>query len=383
MKWSPDTVFARVGTEPDEQHRALSPAIQMASTFARPSHGQPTGEFVYARLGNPTRDTLEKALAELEGGEKAFVFSSGMAAANAVFQSLSPSDTVLMPHDIYFGIRQLATHHFGRWGLNIKTVDMSDPEAFRRAIDPSISLVWLETPSNPQLNITDLTEVISQANKVGAKTIVDSTWCTPLITKPLDFGADLVLHSVTKYFGGHSDLLGGALIFGQENEWSEQIYSIQKTAGAVLDPFSCWLTMRGLRSLPVRVQRQCESAQKIAEFLNTHPQVEAVHYPGLPSDPGFSVAQKQMKWFGGMLSFRIKGSAEEAIHLASNLQLFAHATSLGGTESLIEHRASIEGPESTTPGNLLRVSIGLESADDLITDLQTALQNVNRSRITS
>ena len=376
MKWSPDTLFARVGTEPDDQTRALSPSIQMASTFARPSDGHPSGEFVYSRLGNPTREKLETALAEMEGGEIAFAFSSGMAAANALLQTLSPGDTVLMPHDIYFGIRQLATHHFGKWGLVVDTIDMSDLEAVKAALSTPTTLVWLETPSNPQLNITDLSEVISLSKKAGARTVVDSTWCTPLITKPLDMGADVVLHSVTKYFGGHSDLLGGALICRSADDWSEQIHAVQKTAGAVLDPFSCWLTMRGLRSLPVRLQRQCESAMQVAQFLSTHPNVEGVHYPGLPTDPGFEVARKQMTWFGGMLSFRVKASERDAIQFASNLHLFAHATSLGGTESLIEHRASIEGPDSLTPRNLLRVSVGLESAEDLIEDLRQGLNRL-------
>ncbi len=376
MKSSLETIAARVGTEPDLESRALSPSIQMATTYARDESGNHSAGFVYSRLDNPTRQKLELALAELEGGAKALAFSSGMAAVNAIFQSLKPGDRILLPHDIYYGVRSLATDHFGSWGLIVDTVNMADLGQVKQALKVPTQLVWIETPSNPQLSITDIQAISDEARKVGASVVVDNTWSTPLITRPFEFGAHVVMHSITKYFGGHSDVLGGALIFAEEDAWCAKVQAIQQKAGAVLDPFSCWLTMRGIRSMAVRLERQCQSALILAEFLAGHSAIEHVHYPGLLSDPGHEIASRQMNMFGGMLSIRIKGTAEQAKRLANNLHYFANATSLGGTESLIEHRASIEGPDSKTPDNLLRISVGLESVEDLMKDLKNGLKKI-------
>lgn len=378
MKSSLETIAARVGTEPDLETRALSPSIHLATTFARDQSGNHSGGFVYSRLENPTRQKLELALTDLEGGAKAMAFSSGMAAANAIFQSLKPGDRVLLPHDIYYGVKSLATDFFGSWGLVVDSVDMREVSRVKKALTVPTRLVWLETPSNPQVSIIDIRAVSTAARQVGATVLVDNTWSTPLITRPFEFGAHVVMHSITKYFGGHSDVLGGALVFAENDDLCSKVGAIQQKAGAVLDPFSCWLTMRGIRSLAVRLERQCRSAIILAQYLSSHPSIEQVHYPGLPTDPGHEVASRQMKMYGGMLSIRIKGSPEEAKQVANNLYYFANATSLGGTESLIEHRASIEGPTSTTPQNLLRVSVGLESVDDLISDLNQALQSVQK-----
>ena len=303
-------------------------------------------------------------------------FSSGMAAVNAIFQALGPGDRILLPHDIYYGVRKLAEEHFSTWGLKVDQVDMANEQALAEELSSKTALVWIETPSNPQLNITDIEHVCQLAHAAGARVVVDNTWSTPVITRPFEWGADVVMHSITKYFGGHSDVLGGALICKQDDGFTQKLRSIQQGAGAVLDPFSAWLTMRGIRSLGARLSRQCDSAESIASFLSEHPFIERVHFPGLSSDPGHAVATKQMNRFGAMLSCRVKGTADQARKVASSLTLFANATSLGGTESLIEHRASVEGPYSTTPANLLRISVGLESAQDLIDDLDSTLRSV-------
>lgn len=376
MKTSLDTQLARVGTHPDLESSALSPSIQLATTFARDEYGEHPAGHVYSRQSNPTRSKLEAALAEMESGSSAFAFSSGMAAANALFQSLKPGDRVLLPHDIYYGVRALASDYFASWGLVVETVDMSQLDAVKEALRQPTEIVWVETPSNPQLHISDIAAIGELAKEKGARLVVDNTWSTPLITRPIELGADVVLHSVTKYLGGHSDVLGGALVFASDDAFCTRVHGVQQKAGAVLDPFSCWLTMRGIRSMAVRLARQCDSALLLAEFLAGHPSVEAVHYPGLASDPGHRIASKQMTRFGGMLSFRVKGGAQPAKRLASGLQLFANATSLGGTESLIEHRASVEGPDSQTPVGLLRVSVGLESVVDLILDLEQGLNSL-------
>ena len=378
MKFNLETTIARVGTHPDAESAGLSPSIHLATTFARDEHGQHPAGYLYSRISNPTRNKLEEALAELEGGVSGMAFSSGMAAVNAIFQALGPGDRILLPHDIYYGVRKLAEQHFASWGVKIDQVDMTNEQASAEALSSKTALVWIETPSNPQLNITDIEHVCKLAHAAGARVVVDNTWSTPVITRPFEWGADIVMHSITKYFGGHSDVLGGALICNRDDVFTQKLRSIQQEAGAVLDPFSAWLTMRGIRSLGARLSRQCDSAEAIARFLFEHPSIAGVHFPALETDPGHLVAKKQMHRFGAMLSCRIKGSADQAKMVASGLTLFANATSLGGTESLIEHRASVEGPYSTTPSNLLRVSIGLESVDDLIQDLDTTLRSVVR-----
>jgi len=370
------TKLARIGTEPDPETGALTPPIHMASTYARDEAGEYSRGFVYSRLENPTRRRFEEALADIEGGESCAAFSSGMASAMTLFQALDPGDHIVFPADIYFGVRHLATTVFSRWGLKSDIVDMSRLDSVQDAITDRTRIVWAESPSNPQLNITDIEGVAEIAHAASAQLVVDSTWSTPYLMQPIALGADIVLHSVTKYLGGHSDVLGGALVFSEKTTLSERVHELQREAGAVLDPFSCWLTMRGMRSLIPRMNRHCASAAHLASFLEGHPHVDTVLYPGLSSHEGHDIARRQMRDFGGMLAFLVNGNAEQAQHVCRELELFASATSLGGTESLIEHRASVEGPDSPTPESLLRVSVGLESPSDLEADLNRALEIV-------
>lgn len=368
-----DTLLARAGTEPDPTTGALAPPIHPATTFARLEDGTAPDGFIYSRLDNPTRRILQEALTEAEGGAGCLAFASGMAAAMTLLQTLGTGDHIILPRDIYFGVRQLVTAQFDRWGLAWTGVDMTDPETVREALRPETRLVFVESPSNPQLNITDIARVARIAHDAGAALVVDNTWSTPLITRPIELGADVVLHSVTKYLGGHSDVLGGALIFADQGPLFQRAEALAKEGGAVLDPFGAWLTLRGMRSLGPRLRQQSDSALQIARWLEQHPAVEGVHYPGLPSHTGHETARKQMRLFGGMLSFRLRGGEAKALDVVRRTRLFANATSLGGTESLMEHRASVEGPDTPTPRNLLRVSIGLEYPDDLIADLEQAL----------
>ena len=291
----------------------------------------------------------------------------------SLFQALDPGDHIILPHDIYFGVRALATGPFKRWGLDVSHIDMSNAASLEAAFKPTTRLVWIESPSNPLLTITDIAAVSELAHHHEAHVVVDNTWPSPALTRPIEHGADIVLHSVTKYLGGHSDVLGGALVFAKEDDLFSRVVEIQREAGAVLDPFSSWLTLRGMRSLIPRITHQCNSALQLATWLDSHKAVEAVHYPGLPSHPSHDTARRQMSAFGGMLSFRVHGGKMAALDLVRTSRLFTNATSLGGTESLMEHRASAEGDGSTTPENLLRVSVGLESVDDLQDDLSQAL----------
>jgi cystathionine gamma-synthase len=296
-----------------------------------------------------------------------------MAAATAILQAMLPGDHLILPDDVYHGIRLLVQDIFVPWGLDYSLVDLTNPEALEAALTPRTRLVWIETPSNPLLKITDIQEVVRQARTRNCRVVVDGAWTTPLLQLPLSLGADFVIHSVTKYLAGHSDVLGGAVIARKAGAFFERIRQIQISAGAVMDPFGAWLALRGMRSLTARLQLQCRSARSIAEFLDQHPAVERVHFPGLKSHPGHPVAAKQMRDFGGMLSFEAGSSAAAALSVAAATRIFKRATSLGGTESLIEHRASIEAPPTLTPLNLLRLSIGLEHVDDLLADLDQAL----------
>jgi len=369
-----ETHLARTGTGPDKETGALAPPIHTATTYARRQDGT-SGSYVYSRLGNPTRQQFEEAIALAEGGSKAMAFASGMASVMTLCQALDPGDHVILPHDIYFGVRSLITEHFVRWGLRVSIVDQRDLKAVEKELTKQTRLVWIETPSNPQLNIVDIGAVADLAHSTGTRVVVDNTWATPLITQPIAFGADVVLHSVTKYLGGHSDVLGGALVFAREDDFCARVKSLSDEGGAVLDPFGAWLVMRGMRSLAPRLRQQSASAQALASWLEARDDVEAVHYPGLPSHPGHETARKQMALFGGMLSFLVEGGAERALNTVRRSHLFANATSLGGTESLMEHRASIEGPDSPTPQSLLRVSVGLERVEDLMADLDLALSD--------
>jgi cystathionine gamma-synthase len=353
---------------------AVNPPIYLTTTFGRAADGTLPHGFIYARSDNPTRRELERSLAALEGGGVGLAFASGMAATAAVFQSLGPGDHVVAPEDAYYGTAKLLREVMAGWGLSSTLVDMTDPAAVAAAVTPRTRLVWIETPSNPALAVTDIARVAAIAHAVGARCVCDNTWATPVLQRPLELGCDLVMHSSTKYLGGHSDLTGGALVGPAEDEWTGRLRTLQTLGGAVPSAFDCWLLMRGIRSLPWRMRGHQENAAAVAAFLARHDAVDVVHYPGLPDDPGHAVAARQMSGFGGMVSMQVKGGAEAALAVTRRVQIFTAATSLGGVESLIEHRASVEGPESRTPPGLLRLSIGLEHAEDLIEDLDQALR---------
>jgi cystathionine gamma-synthase len=368
-----ETLAIHAGDSQDVTAGSVAAPIHLTSTFRREADGSYPHGFIYARNSNPNRNALEECLAALEGGAAGAAFSSGQAATMAVFQSLAPGDHVVAPADVYWGTVKMLREIYIPWGLTVSFVDMTDPANVSSAMRERTRLVWVETPSNPLLRITDIAAVASVARAHGARCAVDNTWGTPVLQRPLELGAHLVMHSTTKYFGGHSDVLGGALVASEDDDWFARIRLIQGTAGAVPSPFECWLTLRGIRTLPYRMRAHCENARRVAEFLAAHPAVEAVHYPGLPSHTGHAVAAAQMSDFGGMLSVQVKGGEAAAMRAVGRVQLFTRATSLGGVESLIEHRASVESPETATPRNLLRVSVGLEHPDDLIADLEQAL----------
>jgi cystathionine gamma-synthase len=328
---------------------------------------------MYIRQDNPTQARLEEALAAADGGALALFFGSGMAAGAAVLQSLPAGAHLVMHKDVYFGFRAIAAAYFERWGLTCDLVDMTDLTAVRAALHPNTALLWAETPSNPMLEVLDITALAEIARAANARLLVDSTFAPPVIQRPLLLGADIVLHAATKYFGGHSDVQGGALIFREQNQSVEDAREARTLLGAVGSPFNAWLVLRGLRSLACRVAQHSANAQAIAEFLAGHARVERVLYPGLPHHPGHDIARRQMSGFGGMLSFQVVGGLAETLDVASRLRLFVNATSLGGVESLIEHRASVEGADSLAPPNLLRVSVGIEAVSDLIDDLAQAL----------
>jgi cystathionine gamma-synthase len=368
-----ETLAVHAGHGVDEATGAVTPPIHLSTTFERGPEGEFPHGHIYSRSSNPNRAALEACLAALEGGAAAATFSSGSAATMTVFQALAPGDHVIAPHDAYHGTGILLRDVFAPWGLEATFVDMTDTAQVKEAVRHSTKLVWTETPSNPLLKVTDLTRIVEIAHAAGARVVCDNTWASPINQRPLELGADIAMHSTTKYLGGHSDVLGGALIARVDDEFFRRIRMLQAAGGAVPSPFECWLVLRGVRTLPVRVRAQTEGAMAVASFLESHPKVEAVHYPGLESHPGHAVAKRQMRGFGGMLSFQVRGGQAEAMGVAARLQLFTRATSLGGTESLIEHRASIEPAGTRTPQNLLRVSIGLEHPEDLIDDLRDAL----------
>jgi cystathionine gamma-synthase len=375
-----ETLAVHAGHAVDPATGAVNPPIYLTTTFARDADGNLPHGFIYARSDNPTRRELERALAVLEGGEVAIAFASGMAATAAVFQSMLPGEHVIAPQDAYYGTAKLLREVMAGWGLASTLVDMTDLHAVAAAVTAETRLIWIETPSNPSLAVTDIARVAEIAHAAGARCVCDNTWATPVLQRPLALGCDLVMHSTTKYLGGHSDLTGGALVSPADDEWAARLRTLQALGGAVPSAFDCWLLMRGIRSLPWRMRGHCENAAAVATFLAGHDAVEIVHYPGLASDPGHAVAERQMTAFGGMVSVEVKGGAEAALGVVRRVKLFTRATSLGGTESLIEHRASVEGPESRTPPGLLRLSIGLEHADDLIEDLDQALRGAATRR---
>jgi len=368
-----ETLAVHAGRRHDDPTGAVMPPIQLSTTFERGADGSYSTQYVYTRSENPNRIALEECLAALEGGEVAAAFASGMAAIAAIMQALQPGDHVLLPDDLYHGTRRYLTEVLAPWGLDCTFIDMTDPDRVAAAVRPATRLVWVETPSNPLLKIADITAIADAAHSRDALVAVDNTWASPVGQQPLALGADLVMHATTKYLGGHSDILGGAVISRRNDDFFQRLSTIQKVGGAVPSPFDCWLLLRSIRTLPYRMRAHAEHAGAVARFLAEHRAVEAVHYPGLPQHPGHAVAAAQMQLFGGMLSIQVRGGQQEALAVAAKVKIFTRATSLGGIESLIEHRASIEGPHGNTPPNLLRISVGLEHPDDLIADLAQAL----------
>lgn len=367
-----ETLAVHAGHTVDPATGAVSLPIHLSTTFERDAEGTYSRGFMYTRNNNPNRQALEQGISVLEGGAAGAAFASGMGASMSIFQALAPGDHVLAHVDAYYGTSRLLREIFQRWGLDVSFVDMSDLHAAEKALRPNTKLAWMETPSNPLLKIVDLAAVAKIVHAVGAICVCDNTWA-PTLQRPFDLGADLVLHSTTKYFGGHCDVLGGIVVSKVEDDFFQRIRGIQYEGGAVPSPFDCWLILRGMRTLPWRMRGHSENAMRVADFLAGHRKVSRVHYPGLKLHPGHEIAAKQMSTFGGMLSFEVKNGRDAAMSVAAKTKIITRATSLGGVESLIEHRASIEGAGTTSPEGLLRLSVGLENADDLIEDLDQAL----------
>jgi cystathionine gamma-synthase len=372
-----ETIAIHAGNHTDELTGAVIQPIVLSTTFERNVDGSFREGYIYSRASNPNRTSLETVLAKLENGADAAAFSSGNAAGMAIFQSLKPGTHVIAPDDMYHGLRnQLKTLFAGI--LEFDFVDINNSETLNQHIKPNTGLIWVETPSNPLLKITEIKMVVATAKKHNIKVACDNTFATPICQQPLTLGADIVMHSTTKYFGGHSDLMGGALITAEKNEWWQKIRQVQELGGAIPSPMDCYMLVRSLKTLPYRMRGHVHNAQLLAEFLNTHTSVEQVLYPGLPSHFNHHIAKEQMYAFGGVLSFCLKGGPEEANRVINKLQLFTRATSLGGVESLVEHRATMEGPDTKTPFNLLRISVGLEHVDDLVADIEQALEAKSR-----
>ena len=368
-----ETLAIHAGHRVDPASRAVTTPITLSTTFERALDlGYPSGH-QYSRKSNPNRDELEACLTALEGGADAAAFASGSAATFAAVAALSPGDHVIAPLDAYYGTRAVLAEK-ERWGLTVSFEDQTDLAAVRAAIRPTTRMIWIETPSNPLMTVTDIAALTDIAHKAGAITVVDNTWPSPVGQRPLALGADLSMHSTTKYLGGHSDLMGGALITREKTAHWARVRATQQEAGAIPSPFDCWLLLRGIRTLPWRVRAHSANAVAVAEFLQEHPKIERVNYPGLPSHPARAIIARQMLLPGGMMSIQVKGGAEAAVAMSNRLQLFTRATSLGGVESLIEHRHSVEGPTTRSPENLLRVSVGLEHPHDLKADLAQALE---------
>ena len=376
---TPETAAAQALGWIDASTRAITPPIHMSSTFLRDEDNQYRSGRVYARADNPAFDQAQAVICQLEQGADAALFASGMAAATAVFQALAPGDHVLAPKVMYWSLRNWLLNFASHWGLEVELVDMGDTTALAAALRPGKTrLVWIETPANPLWTITDIEAVVMLAHAAGAVVAVDSTVATPVLTRPLALGADIVMHAATKYLNGHSDLIAGVLVARENNALWQRIKSIRAQVGGTLGSFEAWLLLRGMRTLFLRVRAASASAQRLAEYFEGHRHVAHVLYPGLAAAPGHLVAARQMHGgFGGMLSIRVAGGEAAAIATAAKVQLWKRATSLGGTESLIEHRSSIEGAGSPVPPDLLRLSAGIEDCQDLINDLEHALQHAH------
>jgi cystathionine gamma-synthase len=371
----PATMAAQALGWIDEQTKALIPPVHPATTFIRDPDNQYRAGYSYGRPTNPTFVQPEALLTKLEGGAACLTFASGMAAATAVFLALRPRDHVVAPRVMYWGLRNWLQGFAAERGIVVDFVDASATDALTAAVQPGrTKLIWIESPANPTWAITDIAAAAEIAHAAGARLAIDSTVATPVLTRPIEFGADIVMHSATKYLNGHSDVVAGALVAARQDELWERIAAIRSGNGAILGSFEAWLLLRGMRTLHLRVERCCRTAQAIAAHFVGHRRVAALLYPGLPNHPGHAVAARQMGGgFGGMLSIRVAGGESAAITAAARVTVWKRATSLGGVESLIEHRASIEGPGSPAPADLLRLSVGIEDADDLIGDLEQAL----------
>lgn len=371
---SPETIAAHALHSIDEATGSVVPPLHTATTFARDDDYQLRGTHLYSRYGNPTIDQAEQIIARLENGHDALVFASGLAGIAALFETVKPGAHIVAPEIMYWGTRDLMTRMIDKQRITATYVDPADLEALKAAMVPGkTELVWMETPVNPVWDVIDIRAVADIAHAAGAELAVDSTSASPVVTRPLDHGADIVFHSVTKYLNGHSDVLGGALVTGEDNARWAEARSVRNVTGGILAPFEAWLLIRGMRTLFVRVNKAAETALAIARHLEHHAKVEKVLYPGLQSHPHHEIARRQMDGFGAMMSICVKGGMAEAGRFIRALQIFLPATSLGGVESLAEHRKVIEGEASPIPDNLIRLSVGIESRDDLIADLEQAL----------
>ena len=381
----PESIAAQALGWIDEATRAITPPLHVSTTYVRDPDNQYRSGRAYARADNPAFDQSEAVIARLEGGAQAALFASGMAAATAVFQALAPGDHVLAPKVMYWSLRNWLMNFATHWGLQVELIDMTDPAAVAAALRPrKTRLVWIETPANPLWTITDIAATAALAHRAGARVAVDSTVASPVLTRPIEHGADLVMHAATKYLNGHSDLIAGVLVTRADDDDWKRIKTIRAQLGATLGSFEAWLLLRGLRTLYLRVRAASQSAQRIAEHFARHEHIEAVLYPGLPGASGHAVAARQMTGgFGGMLSIRVKGGEAAAVATAAHVALWKRATSLGGVESLVEHRASVEGAGTPAPVDLLRLSVGIEDCGDLIADLEQALRRARSQPVKS
>lgn len=375
MNLSPETLAAQALGLTVAPYGDLIPPIHLASTFERAGDGSYPGGRIYGRDQSPAYDRVEALLAALEGGSAALLYPSGMAAATAVLQSLAPGSRILAPRALYWALRRWMREFSGQWGIDLACYDNADTHSIAAGLTAApTTLLWIETPANPTWEITDIRAAAALAHAGETLVVVDSTVATPVLTRPLELGADLVLHSASKYLNGHSDLIAGALVTGEDSPTWQRIRAARPAAGAILGPVEAWLLLRGMRTLHLRVRQACAGALQISQVLADDPRISEVLYPGLPGHAGHGVAARQMNGgFGGMLSIRIAGGEVRAREVAARLKVFKRATSLGGVESLVEHRASIEGPDSPCPPDLLRLSIGIESVADLLADLDSAL----------
>lgn len=368
-----ETIAIHSGSKHWSDSRAIAAPMEPSTTYEHDAAGYQEGDFIYSRYENPNRLQLEQLLCSLERGEACAAFSSGVAAITAMFMSVPKHAHIIIPDDMYHGSRSILDTFADRWGIAYSSVDTTDLEAFAAAIKPETKLALLETPSNPLLLITDLEKTIHVAHQQGVMVCVDNTFSSPYNTNPIAYGADFVMHSTSKFLGGHSDIIGGAIVSAKADEHFDAIRTIQRKQGSVPSPFDCWLLARSIRSFPHRMRMHNQNAWEIAQFLESHEAVDQVYYPGLPNHNGYEIAAAQMKGFGGMISFLVKGDQERALEIVSRANIIRRATSLGGIESLWEHRRSSEGDDSSTPENLIRFSVGLEHVKDLSADLEQAL----------